>query len=40
MDQMPACERERSWAVLGLVVLVLLMGAGALVLAFSGYPWV
>jgi hypothetical protein len=40
MDGMPTYERERHWAVLGLLVLVLVMGAGALGLAFSGYAWV
>lgn len=40
MDEMPVWERGRSWAVLGLLLLVLLMGAGSLGLALSGYVWV
>jgi hypothetical protein len=40
LDGVPTWERERRWAVLGLLVLVLLMGAGALGLALSGFAWV
>ena len=40
MDGMPVSDRERRLAVLGLLVLVLLMGAGAFGVVLSGYAWV
>lgn len=40
MDGMPTNEREQHWAVLGLLLLVLVMGAGAVGLAVSGYAWI
>ena len=40
MDAMPAPDRERNLAVLGLLLLVLTMGAGAFGLVLSGYAWI
>ncbi len=36
----PTSERARRLAVLGLLLLVLVVGAGALGLVLSGYAWV
>lgn len=40
METGPSTERERRLAVLGLLLLVLAVGAGALGLVLSGYAWV
>jgi hypothetical protein len=40
MEMGPTTERERRLAVLGLLLLVLLVGAGALGVVLSGYAWV
>jgi hypothetical protein len=40
MEMVPTSERARRLAVLGLLLLVLVVGAGALGLVLSGYAWV
>ena len=40
METVPLTERDCRMAVLGLLILVLVAGAGALGLVLSGYAWV
>lgn len=40
MEIVPTSDRASRLAVLGLLLLVLVVGAGALGLVLSGYAWV
>jgi hypothetical protein len=40
METVPSTERAQRLAVLSLLLLVLVVGAGALGLVLSGYAWV
>ncbi len=37
MEALPSYERESRWAIVALLLLVVLMGAGAFAFVLSGY---